>query len=248
MIPQLWLWMMDDIVISALPSNIGCWNPESFWNDEAPGIPLNLSGDDPITHLRAELNRENLQAHESTVYNGLQLTALILSETINFLNPPRCAELQEPILFTFQSYVAKLYDNVQTYVKKYQIDSIEVKLQKDFLNEINDVFDELNMIKSIIDQQDKVWRKFYKDFEEVIKRWDTNLIRIVTRPNEQTPEFKSRIEKIEKDAQRVQDVMQAQLSLKSNHVGLKESHNSTILSTAVLALRSSPSSSNHCPS
>lgn len=59
------------------------------------------------------------------------------------------------------------------------------------------------------------------------------MVRIVCRPNEQIPDLRSKIEKIEKDAQRIQNMIQAQLGLKSNYAALKESHNSTILGIAV---------------
>ena len=42
------------------------------------------------------------------------------------------------------------------------------------------------------------------------------------------------LRKIDKDAERVEKWITAQLDLKVNHAALKESHNSTILSTAVI--------------
>lgn len=221
---------MDNVIISALPRNIGGGKP-GFTRPKS-ATPKNIGGADPITHLINELYDRNLPVFRNL--NGPQLLALIISETINFLARPRSAGLEEPVFYTFERAVAILHDGVQTYVKEYRMDSILIEQEKAFLNQINDVLNELAMTKSIIEQQDKVWKKFYKDFEKVIGTWDANLVRIVTRPNEQIPEFRSRLEKIEKDGERIQSVIQAQLSLKSSHAALKESHNSTILGTAVI--------------
>jgi hypothetical protein len=230
MVPQLWLWMVDNVIISALPRSIGGVEPRFRPLDSAP--PTNIGGADPILHLQNELSQGNLPVPSNL--NGLQLLALTVSETINFLARPRSAGLEEPIFYTFERAVATLYDGVQTYVKEYRMESIRVEKEKAFINQINDVLNELTMIKSIIDQQDTVWKKFYKDFGKVVESWDANLVRIVTRPNEQIPEFRFRLEKIEKDGERIQSVIQAQLSLKSNYAALKESHNSTNLATAVI--------------
>jgi CorA-like Mg2+ transporter protein len=84
--------------------------------------------------------------------------------------------------------------------------------------------EELAMIKSVIVQQQEVWNLFYQDLEKRIDndKWD------------QIPKFLRRIQKIDEDAERVEKWILVQLDLKAKHVALKESHNSTTLSTAVI--------------
>lgn len=148
MVPQLWLWMIDNVIISALPS---FHFVDNIYN--------------PMSHLENELKLKNISVPQDLT--SLQLFGLIISEAINFIGRPRCAGLKEPIFYTFESYIAILYDGVQKYVQDYQMDSVQVEQEKIFINEINDVFEELNMIKVTIDQQDTVWKNSTKTLKKI---------------------------------------------------------------------------------
>ncbi len=219
MVSQLWLWKMDDIVVSACGSERK-W--VRYWESER----------DPQTFLLDEFKDGSLYADQN--FNSLQLTILIFSECINFLDRPNCAALEEPVFYIFERAIATLYDEVQSYMDQRAIEKIQIKQEQDFFHQISDIRDELAMIKSIIIEQGEVWDLLYKDLRNEMSSWDENIRRIATRPESQIPRFKRRIEKIDDDAQRVERWIQVQLDLKKTHASLRESHNSTVLSTAVI--------------
>ncbi|KAF2099363.1 hypothetical protein NA57DRAFT_55333 [Rhizodiscina lignyota] len=148
------------------------------------------------------------------------------------------AGLEESIFYTFEKAVATTYDEVQRYME-HGMDVIQIEEEERFIHYISDIRDELAMIKNVLIQQEEVWNAFWKDRSKEIWK-DTKpdvkstLQRIIERPMEQLPKFKRRIEKIDGDAERVEKWILTQLDLKSKHAGLKESHNSTTLSTAVI--------------
>lgn len=210
MVSQLWLWKMDNIIITALPSR-------------------EL---DPAHSLVSEIKEGNIRPPQDLT--SLQMTALIFSECINFLDRPRSAGLEEPIFYTFDKAIAIAFDHVQTYMKELRPENTRIDKEKDFIHQMSDIRDEIVMIRNIIDQQEEVWGLFYRDLKDQMNHWDANLVRIITRPNEQLPKFKLRIQKIDENAERVERWILVQLDLKSKHAGLKESQNSTTLGTSVI--------------
>jgi hypothetical protein len=90
------------------------------------------------------------------------------------------------------------------------------------------------MIKDVITDQEEVWTQFYEDLKDEIDKWDDNNRRIAIRPKQQIPKFKRRVQKIDEDAQRVEQWIHGQLDLKKTHASIRESHNSTVLSTTVI--------------
>lgn len=211
MVSQLWLWSYKNMVISAVPS---------------VGMLVN-----PISKITQEWERN---IHPGQALSRLQLTALILSETINMVDLPRSRVLPEPIFYAFERAIAEITDEVSTYMKEMDMDSIRIEEEKRFIHIVDDIREELSMIKDIVDQQSEIWTSFYEEHKEAIKEWDRVLLSITTRPQAQLPKFLRRIEKIDKDAERVQNSIITQLGLKTDHASLKESRNSTYLSTSVI--------------
>jgi Mg2+ and Co2+ transporter CorA len=115
------------------------------------------------------------------------------------------------------------------------VDKIQIEKERKLLYRISDIRDELAMIKSVLTEQGEVWGLFYKNLRESkVAKWDPNIARSANRPQEQIPKFQRRIQKIDEDAQRVEQWIQGQLDLKKTHASLRDSHNSTLLSTAVI--------------
>ena len=239
-VPQLWIWKLDNVVVSALSSrgdNIG----------------------DTVVTDRIGESWAKSNSHDTTL-----LVAMILSEYINLLDRPLLAYLQDPLFFTFEKAVALTFEEVQAYVKEASMDSIKIDKEKDFMHKISDIREELVMIQSIVTQQRRVWNEFWKEnFEsnssataktsneqaysknkpdnskpdpwKGVDEETKNILRkMVERPIWQIPLFLERIDKIDKDAERVEKWIASQLDLKVKHASLKESHNSTVLSTAVI--------------
>jgi hypothetical protein len=74
----------------------------------------------------------------------------------------------------------------------------------------------------------------FQDWKAWIQRYGLALKKILQRPRFMLPKFQSRVDKIDKDAERVEKWILTQLDLKVKHASLKESRNRTTLSTAII--------------
>lgn len=233
MVSQLWLWKMDGRLISACGSHSHVVNKLHGKNaDEDPGTdPQKFLADEASYGLRRE------KKHATS----LQLTALIFSECVNYLDRPHCAGLEEPLFSIYERAVATLDDQVGTYLNK-PIGEIQLNTELKFIHEISDIRDELNIIKSAIKEQREVWDQLYKDLqpsedsEEGMINWSNSIRQIAIRPQKQIPHFLRQIQSIDENAQRVEQRIQVQLDLKKTHASLMETHNSTTLNTTVIGL------------
>lgn len=245
MVSQLWLWKMGGRLISACGSHPHVGNELHGKNaDEDPGtIPEDPSTipEDPGTDPQKFLADEAPYGlwREKRHPTSLQLTALIFSECVNYLNRPYCAGLEEPVFSIYERAVGTLDDQVGTYLKK-PMGEIQLNTELKFFHEISDIRDELNIIKSAIKEQREVWDQLYKDLqpsgdsEGGMINWSDSIRQIAIRPQKQIPHFLRQIQSIDENAQRVEQRIQVLLDLKKTHASLMETHNSTILSTTVI--------------
>jgi Mg2+ and Co2+ transporter CorA len=135
------------------------------------------------------------------------------------------AGLREPMFLSFEKEVVQTDNKVKAYTDEEMIKP-QIKEERVFIHDICDVRDELAMIKSVVLQQEDVWKKFGKFGSFDISR--------TTQTQEQLEQFKKRICRIGEDTTRVQERISMQLDLIARFAALKESHNSTVLSTAVI--------------
>jgi Mg2+ and Co2+ transporter CorA len=225
-ISQLWLWKMDDIIITAVP--------DSTWGEGRSEASLLVRRvNDAIFSITGT---NMLKAIRPDLY-----LVWILSESIQVIERPHMGGFHEPIFYTFEKAVAIIFDNVQIYMTEEGMDNIQIDKEKEFMHQINDVREELTMIRSVIMQQEEVWTECWKDCIEDPTTWrgidadlQSSLKKFLGRPNALLPKFRNRLDKIDQDAGRVERWILAQLDLKAKHASLKESHNSTTLSTAVI--------------
>jgi hypothetical protein len=116
------------------------------------------------------------------------------------------------------------------------MNDIHIEEEMCFINDIGDVREELAMIKSIVTEQEEVWNRFYKDLKmghEMQNRNSINFL-VAKGPKYQIPKYKQIIQKIDEDAERVEQWITGQLDLKKTHDSLRESQDSTVLSTVVI--------------
>ncbi|KAF2444439.1 hypothetical protein P171DRAFT_32759 [Karstenula rhodostoma CBS 690.94] len=232
MVSQLWLWRMDDIVVSACEQKHV--KGETIYGKNHIDEPLRYKdlGYDP--HLWAMSNFQENNLYKGKNMSGLQIAALVFSEFVNHIDGPNYAGLKESVFQVFEKAVANVYDQVKGYMNETTLEKISIKQEMKFIHDITDIRDELAMIKNVVTDQEEVWTQFYEDLKDEIPKWDDNNRRIAVRPKQQIPKFKRRIQKIDEDAQRVEQWIHGQLELKKTHASLRESHNSTVLSTTVI--------------
>jgi hypothetical protein len=116
------------------------------------------------------------------------------------------------------------------------MNDIHIEEEMCFINDIGDVREELAMIKSIVTEQEEVWNRFYKDLKKGHEMQNRNSINFLVAkgPKHQIPKYKQIIQKIDEDAERVEQWITGQLDLKKTHDILRESQDSTVLSTVVI--------------
>jgi hypothetical protein len=234
-VSQVWLWRMDNFVIAAL-------------RDAAYGPAGKDERLEPLDCLQSDLSDGCIHLDEDM--SSRRLIALIMSEFINYLDRPHCAGFEEPIFFTFEKAITRTFADVQAYIRKKETKD-QLDQEKQFLLNINDIRDELAMIKTVIEQQEEVWNMFYEDLAKEVEMgdqqteeekgkkqakevWEHDVISTVKRPKQQIPMFKLKIERLDNDAQRVKEAILDLINLKGAHASLKESQNSTRLNVAVI--------------
>jgi hypothetical protein len=230
-VPQAWLWKVNNVLITALPSDLPI---ENFFLDKMTSS---------LNWLDGPLDPE-------------QALGLFLSDLVDALDRPFMAGLSEPIFSIFEKAITDLSEEVNNYIKSTDVDTFRIDEEKQFLHNIDDIREELSMIKTILFQQEEVWKDFANKawptcwpdgpdgrfkaperpestdngtfFEEQRKIWSK-----IQRPQIQFAKFKRRIAKLDEDAERVERAIDRKLDLKAKHASLKEAHTMAIMSAAV---------------
>ncbi|KAF2804774.1 uncharacterized protein BDZ99DRAFT_467031 [Mytilinidion resinicola] len=217
---QAWVWKIDNLVLAA-------------FFDESQG----------------RFGARWEEATEHDVGDQLIRVGKLLSYLINFLDRPVSAGLSEPLFNTFEKSIIFLSDDVNDYIRSSKIDDFSLDKEVQYYREIGDIREELSMIKSVLLQQEEVWKEFISTawpnywvdgrftppFNDGFGAW-----RDIARPQVQFPKFKRRIAQLDEDAQRVENSISITLDLKAKHAGLrqtqastKEAHSAAVMSAAV---------------
>ncbi|KAF1959699.1 hypothetical protein CC80DRAFT_308762 [Byssothecium circinans] len=223
-VQQAWIWYVNANLITAFPKNL-------LEDDEASRI-------------------------EQFCESGLSYHAVgeLLSLLVDTLDRPVMAGLSEPIFNVFEKSISTLSEQVNQYLKVPDVEAVRIEEEKRFFHEIGDIREELSMINSVLFQQEEVWKEFvsnvwpehWKDGRLIIPLTDerpsgqwqkskppTDKWRIIARPQTQFSKFRRRLEKIDDDAQRVENSISKSLDLKAKHASIREAHSTAVMSSAV---------------
>ncbi|KAF4632926.1 hypothetical protein G7Y89_g5196 [Cudoniella acicularis] len=230
-VPQAWLWKFDNVIMTALPSDIDVLNP----------LHTNM-----MQSWDMYRRFKNVKPEEAL--------GLFLSDLVDVLDRPAMAGLSEPIFNIFEKAIAGLSERVDKYTQSPDVNSIKMVEEKIFLHEIDDIREELSMIKTVLFQQEEVWRDFankawplywpdgpggrFKPLPEtpdgrVISETERRAWIKIQRPLIQFAKFNRRIAKLDEDAERVERAIDRKLDLKTKHASLREAHTMAIMSAAV---------------
>ena len=256
-VPQIWIWTIADKVITAMPEGFRAerWPNRKTWM--YTGSIEGLLAPDPRQDQQQE--NQNPEASDSDDNKGpayqkilkvrAMLVGLIISDCVDTLNRPCMAGHNEPIFSVFESSISEVYERVSIYADKAEVSNIKLKEEKAFLHDITDIQEELSLIKSVLFEQEEVWREYtYEKFPECwpngptdrfiiphgLESADLWVMKMLQRPQTQFAKYKRQIEKLEDDANRVKDNIHDLLDLKSKVAGLKETHLTTVMSASVI--------------
>ncbi|KAE9369116.1 hypothetical protein N431DRAFT_442814 [Stipitochalara longipes BDJ] len=224
LVSQLWLWKINNVIITAFPRE------EKYKSSNLLDHTLSLLRD--------------IESDARKALTSDQLAAWIFSECIHRLDYPCMADLEEPILYFLGKVVAVTLDDVELYLRpKGGMQNIHIEEEKKYIEQISAARSKISMIKNIVLRQEEVWKTFNEEFLRTIiwggEDRDTEALSKVqdltlSRPSDDFKLFKHRIQRIEQDAKRVEERILVQLDLKVKHASLRESHNSLLLSMAVI--------------
>ncbi|OAL56467.1 hypothetical protein IQ07DRAFT_8502 [Pyrenochaeta sp. DS3sAY3a] len=164
---------------------------------------------------------------------------------------------EESILGSFQKAILFASEDVNRYYKDVSIKHIESDREKNYVHQMNDIREELSMIKRVLLQQERVWKDFAQaawpekdswpdgpegplvifkgqrqhsslSFRDYEKDWD-EIERIPARFSK----YHRRINELNEDSARVEQAISAKLELMAKHATIRESHATAVMSAAV---------------
>ena len=233
-VPPLWIWTIDKRVITAMQ--------KPTFDEFDPHV---------FTTIPSDMDRIS-KALASTVSSdprpmGNLIAGILISESVNKLASPSQLGLSESIFKIFERSIYELSARVREYTKTEVLTKNNMDSEKVFVLQIDDVRDELSMIQSVLDEQERVWRQFIQ--AKFPKCWSappedqfvipSNLdgkiiwvVEILGRPQTQFAMYRRRIASLDKEAERVEGLIKLLLDLKSKHASLHQAHLATLMSAA----------------
>ena len=145
MVPQLWLWEVGGMIISAysMKSNFSYSDGDS----EETGIKWNptISASDQDAQLGLIIAKQIEQFGEDCVLEGIKLPAP---------------------LDIFETSVVSILSDVNSYMKRTKPGEIDYHKEREFLHDLSDIRSELVMIQDILGQQKEVLNSLLNDCTE----------------------------------------------------------------------------------
>ncbi|KAI1133285.1 hypothetical protein F5Y10DRAFT_228685 [Nemania abortiva] len=195
------------------------------------------------------------EAYRSNPYRGI---ALILKSIVERFDKPVGLGDSKSLLKIYENELSVISEEVNQYMKSAVVKDIDIEQEKAFFHQISDLREEVSMIKSVLAEQEEVWKEFMgsmwpnqglgqrqnrklnaEEMESIALQqfpsgfetqgeWNE-----VWRPQALFNKYRRRIAKLEEDSERVERNISTKLDLKQKHAAMKEAHSAAILSTAV---------------
>lgn len=215
MVPQLWLWKVGGLIISAYSMTR---ESEIFqkWKYR--------SGEQKGARWKPRISSNNAD---------LQLTEILANLIYSFGQECDVEGVKyPPALDVFEKSVVFVLSEASDYMNTTKPSSINYNKERYFLHALSDIRDELVMIKHVLKQQEEVLGMMIND--DTID-WPPSLKwGELPRAGATLKKYQQRIAKIDGDAERIEKTVHDMLNLKRTYASVKDSHSSVILSTAVI--------------
>jgi hypothetical protein len=218
MVPQLWLYKLGNVVVSAYSMSSGL--TYAIYDD--------LVG----------MSSQECLLRSANIHFGFIITSAIDRFSKGYINYEDEVEYPPP-LDLFETRVVQILSEVRSYIEpptgeKSSSSGLEYRRERYFIHVISDVRSELAMIQHVLEQQEHILKQFLKDCapasrEQHIPGWER-----IKASQETIQEYMRRVKKIDGDADRIEKSIQDMLNLKRTHASIRDAHNSLILSTAVI--------------
>ncbi|KAF2492474.1 hypothetical protein BU16DRAFT_620836 [Lophium mytilinum] len=228
LVPQLWLWSMENFVVSAFASGEQTAANEYFQNSF-------------YDYTDYEDGRV-MESFRNSFHTPGQFTSspnlrmcLIMASRIKAFGTEyeNGNERFPPTLNIFETAVVSVLSDVDDYMRN---EVVDVQREGEFIHIISDIRDELVMIQDVLNQQEDVMNSCLGSGRSGDPEW-----REVDDARDMILAYRKRTEKIDGDAARVQQVIQDKLNLKRTAASMdqalasiKEARESKLLSLVVI--------------
>ncbi|KAF2095527.1 hypothetical protein NA57DRAFT_79248 [Rhizodiscina lignyota] len=170
MVPQFWIWGLKDLVISS-------YSPPG----KLPSRPKDYAPDESVPNERKR--REWIEKNIGTLPNLAELkigspvahiAALLIDQIRRFGRIQAIGPYQSP-LDIFELGVVRVLSTVDDYMKDDSLAGDAIVKEKDLVNDIADIRDELAMMDDVLRQQDAVLDSFMKQGGQFLGQQDAEL-------------------------------------------------------------------------
>jgi hypothetical protein len=228
MVPQLWLYKLGNVVVSAysMPQGTRYAFNEERHEDRYYDRYINEKDD-----------WEN-QATPADFHLGLIITSFIDRFGKSYWDYDDGTDYAPP-LDLFETRVVQLLSEVREYIEqpsggKSSSSGLEYRRERYFIHVVSDVRSELAMIQHVLEQQERILKQFLKDCLPASEKQHLPDWTPIEASQETIQRYVRRVRKIDGDADRIEKSIQDMLNLKRTHASIRDAHSSLIVSTAVI--------------
>ena len=192
------------------------------------------------------------------------LIGSLISQRIDLLESLSFGDLPLSVFGIFEQSISELAATVQDHARSQRGFKTDLDKEREFIEQIGDIREELSMIGRVLLEQEQVWWQYIQTafpnycqgdrfilperrypssaqddmFEDPPSdsdwKWFNSKMEIVGKPQMQLAKYRKQIDILEKDAERVANLITLQLDLKSKHAALKEAHLTSLMSAAII--------------
>ncbi|KAI1383028.1 uncharacterized protein F4822DRAFT_90190 [Hypoxylon trugodes] len=241
MVPQLWIWRLHDHIVTASPTE------GLLPGKDAYGEDVEFDRNVGSTESQYFKDMEPKWMKWDSWYTGIQIGIIIARHITAFGESQAGGRFKSP-LDIFERGVVRVLLDVEAYMDPNRPSRPIIEEEREFMHRITDIREELAMIQEILGQQREILERLIQDYEhynpdslsfmdpgqdirDPNAKWE-----IVKSSGTKLRGYQKRVDRIDKDAERIERVIQDQLSLKRTHASISDARSGLILSAAVAGL------------
>ena len=191
--------------------------------------------------------------------DGNLLIGYLVSEFVDRLESLSFDTNQRSIFSIFEQSISELHVAVKKHTQSQKSSRTDLDSERLSIQQIDDMREELSMIRSVLTKQEQVWWEFMRNaFPDeclnnkftpkvqsstiaspsltMARRLYKRFMDIIGRPQTQFAKYQTQIARLDADAERVANLITLQLDLKSKHAILKEAHLTTLMGAAIIGI------------
>jgi hypothetical protein len=225
LVSQTWLWDFDSVLLSAYSIKRVSSRFPRFFMKEGRRIPR-FFGQSTAPCLKLQMG-------------------IIIASQISEFGEEHDREDEgskfKSALHMFETAVVSALSDVQQYLDArpglYNITQ-QKKKEQEFIHHMSDIHSELDMITSVLEQQKKIMNKFLREtkgLQESATGDDMEGWAMVKQARAMLNDYTDRVQKIHRDADRVDKTIESYLNLKRTYASIEDTRNSLMVGFAATA-------------